>query len=71
MATNLQAMQVTETMGAGGKGKVRNYPTDTNLRAMTMGSWHANLSKGGVPNNKLGRNHTAGGAVTAPVKGKR
>jgi len=43
---NLKGMQVVETVGKEQK-RERNYPSDTNIRQMGMGSWHASLSRGG------------------------
>jgi hypothetical protein len=61
---NGRAMQAAESLDAD-KKKVRHIPSDVNRRQMSMGSWHANLSKGGLP--RLGRVH--GTMPTAVFKG--
>ncbi len=52
MALNTQAMQIAQTVD-GGKSKVRNYPSDTNIKQLSRGSWLASLSKGGQPSRPL------------------
>lgn len=44
MATNWKAMQVPTDK----KAKVYHPVRDASLKKMTMGSWHANQSKGGA-----------------------
>jgi hypothetical protein len=68
-AVNWNAMQAAESTVDG--KKERRPVNDVNLRQMSMGSWHGSLSKGGAPNGKLGRNHTAGGGAAPAQKGKR
>ena len=67
MSLNLEAMQVVATRDPKGH-MVRNYPSDTNIKQMTMGSWHANLSKGGQARGLKGITHGTGNVA---VKGKR
>jgi hypothetical protein len=65
MATNARAMQYAETVVDGQKG--RRLPGDVNRRQMSMGSWHADLSKGGAPRPGTVKGRT----VSAPTKGSK
>lgn len=46
MATNWKAMQVP--VDKKGKAPAYHAPRDVSVKRMSMGSWHANQSKGGV-----------------------
>lgn len=64
MSTNWDAMQIAQTMDDG--KKERRAPGDVNLKQMAMGSWLANLSKGGQPSRSL-----KGRVMAEKVKGKK
>ena len=63
---NLNAMQVTASAD-GDRKMVRRYPSDTNIKQMSMGSWRASLSKGGQARGLTGI--TYAGNLT--LKGKQ
>ncbi len=46
--TNYKAMQVAAIRSKDGKQMVVSRPGDTAIKAMSMGSWKANASKGGT-----------------------
>lgn len=46
--TNWKGMQLAPTVDPKTKAKQWQKPGDVNVKAMSMGSWHANSRKGGA-----------------------
>lgn len=66
--TDWNAMQGVDSTH--GKVKARRPQGDVNIKQMSMGSWKANLSKGGAPNAPLRCNNQGSAGTATATKGK-